>query len=119
MTPAEEVAKHLLVDFAWEGTCPGTMLVRATVPSFPFPVGVVWFRFEPNATISVYQSFVTDHFRRCGVRSAIHRAMLARYPSVRRVVTGRSTADGQAWLAATGFRRLSNGDWEYRRRKGD
>jgi hypothetical protein len=114
-------ARHLLrIDYRWEKSCPGTYAVTATIPSWPVPMGVVWFRDVGNTAIETLSSFVDSRVRRCGVRTQIHRWMLASFPSVNRIITTSGTDYGLAWLKATGFKvNPRTKDWEYHRRAGD
>lgn len=109
---AQRLAReNLLMTGDYLKAFPGTYQITALVPEMPQPLGAVWIRFEGDTTISVLNSWVFEPVRRCGVRSAMHRHMLAIFPSCDRVVTGLSTLDGRAWMQANGYTRTKDG-WE-------
>lgn len=89
---------------------PGTYAAEAHLKYLPVPAGVVWFRFISNNTeIEILNSSVMEFLRRCGIRTEIHRYLIGCYPNTKAIVTASGTADGIAWLKATGFIQCSRG----------
>lgn len=104
--------RHLLC-MPGRAAAPGTLTIELYHLDIPSPIGIVWFGFAANReTIEVFSSWVNEAVRRCGVRSAIHRSMLAYYPTIRRLVSQHGTPDGAAWMSAVGYRQSATG-WEF------
>ena len=108
--------------FWWgETKIPGSSEIHVCVPSLPWPVGMVWYRWVGNSTIETLHSYVFERLRRCGLRTAMHESLILAYPTLKRIITASgSKAGGEAWLKASGFKRnRQTGDWEFavKRRK--
>lgn len=93
----------------------GCLRAEATDPALPYPVGTAWYRLlgSEHQVLESLGSYVVDWARRRGVRTAMHRAILERWPGVRQVVTAAATWEGEAWLRAAGFRRVEDSVWSW------
>jgi hypothetical protein len=115
-----EAKNRLSIEYRYEKAHPGTYAITATIPLMPTPMGIVWIRFPGNTAIETLNSFVDSRVRRCGIRTAIHKWMLAQWPEVTRIITTSGTDYGLPWLKATGFKlNPRTKDWEYTRKKDE
>lgn len=96
-----------------ESSIPGCHTIEVRHQDFPMPLAVVWFSFFGLNGIQIYNSFVFEKVRRCGLRTMIHEEMLRSYPK-HYVISGAGTTSGQAWMKATGYRKTKAG-WEFHR----
>jgi ribosomal protein S18 acetylase RimI-like enzyme len=67
-----------------------------------FPAGVVWTQYIGEKAAYVAWSYTLPHYRRRGVRMAIHRAMAKQYQTITTGVG--SDNGGQGFLKAAGFK---------------
>lgn len=80
------------------------------VTGWPIPAGVVWFLAFDNekaGTLQVLHSYTLPEWRRKGVRSAIHQAMLDSTPGALILTGSPSTESGEAWMKSQGFKKNS------------
>jgi len=107
--------ESLTFSWGWETTNPGTAVIKATIPSYRVPVGLLWLSSVDDRTLFIENCYVLECLRRCGVMTRMHAYMLEIYPQIQRVQTGQSFLDGREWLRANGYTRKRNGDWVYYR----
>lgn len=88
---------------------PGTLAAEFVMDDLASPVGTVWFRAVGNATIEILHSYVWPQVRRCGVRTAIHRALQQWYPGFGFMTAESSGPAAKAWLEKMGF--VQGRDW--------
>lgn len=103
---------------SWRFIChdtgvPGCFVIQLAIPSLPFPIATVWYRWIGNSTAEILHSFVIERYRRHGLRTALHEQMIAVYkPHLKQIITANGTKEGIAWLEAAGFRKdRRTGDW--------
>lgn len=88
---------------------PGTLGIIATIESLPMPVATVWWRFSDHTDrIAILNSYVMEAFRRMGLRTLLHQAMVFRYPAF--TITTQSANDkSKPWLEKNGFVKTQGG----------
>lgn len=97
-----------------QSSIPGTFTIEALREHVPSPVGVVWYTFTDRCkAIVIQRSYVREPYRRCGIRSFLHRSLIEAYPDVDRVVTDTGTDTGEAWLLAAGFKKIKGRRFEF------
>lgn len=72
------------------------------------PIGAVWFRWwgKTNGICEILHSFVHHQFRRRGVRTRMHRAIIQFFPDIRRFTTCIAADRApEAWLKKMGFKK--------------
>lgn len=82
---------------------PRVYSLEAFLPSFPMMMGQLWYEYGCGNSIVIWNSFVFEYVRRCGLRTQLHEELLRRNPKIRQLVTGRATADSLPWLLKMGW----------------
>lgn len=100
------------------GYIPDSRCIVATTPTMGFPVGTVWYAIRENSlSLEVLTSYVEPWARRLGVRSALHRALIDGYPTVKHFTTGLGLSKAsRRWMKVKGYKKDRKG-WRVRVRK--
>ncbi len=108
----EKILKLEGLDFHIRNTSiPGSLAIEATFEDHPSPVGTVWFQWVGNETITINESYVPKQFRRCGIRTYLHKKLIESYPTLKELTTGSCTTESRPWLIKQGFKKDSHKDW--------
>lgn len=107
------------MDYSFYGGKSNTPMVRyieCICWRYPMPVGIVWYRMLYRGTVlETLSSFVIEPMRRKGIRTLMHNE-LKNIEGVEKMITEIGTADGRAWMTATGWLQVGN-HWEFNNAK--
>lgn len=105
---SKKTKKYSWTWVTWRELEHGVMQFECYIKSDPAPAGLVWgfacaIGKKRKPVFLVQHSFVHNWARRKGVRTAIHAEMQKHYSAI---FTYTGTKDGDAWMKATGFKKL-------------